>query len=304
MDPMVKRAAAAGWLPWARWRKGGGLLVLTFHRVRPGGGEAEAGRPMKNLEVEPRDFRGLMEWMMRKWTPTSPDEWAAMGGEAEERCPTGSRGWFAVTFDDGWKDNWEHAAPVLRELGIPVTVFLATGAVEERRPFWWQGCGLSDAEIEAKKLEEATRLEREVRAEVGAEGSEEFLTWDDVRAWAAAGGVRFGLHGHSHALLDAMGRAAALEDLERCWRLVRANVPEGARSAFLAWPNGNVRGDLGTELDGRGLAGGFSTARGIAWPALRRRWALPRYNVDAGLARDSRLWPWMAVNAWRLGGHP
>ena len=87
--------------------------------------------------------------------------------------------------------------------------------------------------------------------------------------------MKFGLHGHSHALLDAMGRAEALEDLQRCWRLVREKVPEGARSAFLAWPNGNWREDLATELDGLGVAGAFSTRRGIAWPSMEGRWRLP-----------------------------
>lgn len=301
MNPMVKRAAAAGWLPWARWRKGGGLLVLTFHRVRPDDGEK---RPMKNLEVPPESFKALMEWMCRMWTPTGVDEWAAMGDSAEGRCPTGSRGWFAVTFDDGWQDNWEHAAPVLREMGIPATVFLATGAVDGRRPFWWQGCGLDDAAIEAKKREAPGELERSVRAKAGVPGSEEFLEWTDVSAWAEQGGVKFGLHGHSHALLDAVSQEEALEDIRQCAERVRAHVPEAARSAFFAWPNGNARNDLSAELDALGLVGAFSTERGIAWPGLRRRWRLPRYNVDAGLARDRRLWPWMAVNAWRLGGHP
>jgi peptidoglycan/xylan/chitin deacetylase (PgdA/CDA1 family) len=298
---MVKQAAAAGWLPWARWRKGGGLLVLTFHRVRPDDGKP---RPMKNLEVAPDNFQGLLEWMCQMWTPTGVDEWLEMGAAAEERCPQRSRGWFAVTFDDGWADNAEHAAPVLRKLGIPATVFLATSAVDERRPFWWQGCGLDDAAIEARKLDMPEKLEREGKAPPGAAGSEEFLTWGQIAEWAGLGGVRFGLHGHSHALLDAAERDEALADLRRCAELLRAHVPEGARSAFLAWPNGNFRDDLGAELTEMGVAGAFSTERGIAWPGLKRQWRLPRYNVDAGLAQDRRLWPWMAVNAWRLGGRP
>lgn len=302
MNPLVKQAAAAGWLPWARWRKGGGLLVLTFHRVRPR--EERTGGEMATLTVAPEDFRGVLEWMSRRWTPVAVDDWYAMGEDAEARCSTRSRGWFAVTFDDGWGDNWRYAAPLLKELDIPATVFLATAAVEERRPFWWQGCGLSDADIEAKKRDMPAALERDVRAPAGAPGSEDFLTWDDVAAWARQGGVKFGLHGHSHALLDAMARAEALDDLQRCWRLVREKVPESAQSAFLAWPNGNFREDLGTELDGLGVAGAFSTERGIAWTSLKRRWRLPRYNVDAALAADERLWPWMAVNAWRTGGHP
>ena len=39
-----------------------------------------------------------------------------MGPGEARRALEKSRGFFAVSFDDGWRDNWLHAAPVLREL--------------------------------------------------------------------------------------------------------------------------------------------------------------------------------------------
>ena len=38
-----------------------------------------------------------------------------------------------VTFDDGYRDNLEHAVPVLRELGIPATIFLPVRIVDGER---------------------------------------------------------------------------------------------------------------------------------------------------------------------------
>jgi O-antigen/teichoic acid export membrane protein/peptidoglycan/xylan/chitin deacetylase (PgdA/CDA1 family) len=43
----------------------------------------------------------------------------------------------AVTFDDGYRNNLTHALPILRRHGVPATLFLSTGHVEHRRPFWF-----------------------------------------------------------------------------------------------------------------------------------------------------------------------
>ncbi len=65
---------------------------------------------------------------------------------------------FALTFDDGYSDNWEHAFPVLQKLSIPATIYLVT----ER---------------------------------VGREG---FLSWTEIKAMAASGLVTIGSHTHTH----------------------------------------------------------------------------------------------------------
>jgi len=46
-----------------------------------------------------------------------------------------------VTFDDGYKDNYEYAYPILRRYGIPATVFLATGHINAQNLFWWDRVG-------------------------------------------------------------------------------------------------------------------------------------------------------------------
>lgn len=41
-----------------------------------------------------------------------------------------------VTFDDGWRDNFQNAYPLLKEMGIPATIFVATDFVGENKLFW------------------------------------------------------------------------------------------------------------------------------------------------------------------------
>jgi peptidoglycan/xylan/chitin deacetylase (PgdA/CDA1 family) len=43
----------------------------------------------------------------------------------------------AITFDDGYRDNLVNAKPVLARHGVPATLFLATGFINQNEPFWW-----------------------------------------------------------------------------------------------------------------------------------------------------------------------
>lgn len=284
----VARAyAAAGGL---RRLHAGRIVVLTFHRVRPDG-EPAAARSMRNLEVSVADFRRLLAWMRGSYEPVVLADWIA-------RAAPPARASFAITFDDGWADNHEHAFPVLRELGLPATIFLATGAVEDRTPFWWQMPGLSDAEIELLKRRARPEIEARLAGHPDLRKAHEldFLSWEQIREMGASGLVQFGPHGHRHALMASLPRDEALADLRRCWALLRERIP-GALAPVFAWPNGDARDDLAAELEALGLRAAVGTGRGAAATAAAARWNLPRNNVDRNIARHPGLWPWLLMRA-------
>lgn len=43
----------------------------------------------------------------------------------------------SINFDDGYLDNHDIALPILRKLGIPATLFIATGGIGNKELFWW-----------------------------------------------------------------------------------------------------------------------------------------------------------------------
>ncbi len=100
-------------------------LVLAYHRVACVPADPQA------LCVEPERFDEHLQVLRESFAPV-PLRSIAEAVKAG-RPPAG----VTVTFDDGYADNAHSAAPALERVGIPATVFIATGYIGGGREFWW-----------------------------------------------------------------------------------------------------------------------------------------------------------------------
>ncbi len=94
----------------------GKLSILIYHQVLE---QAEACRPG---EPDAMQFRWQMELVKKYFTPISLPE--ALDKLKTNTLPANA---ICVTFDDGYLNNLKVAQPILAELGIPATVYVATG---------------------------------------------------------------------------------------------------------------------------------------------------------------------------------
>ncbi|WP_068808202.1 polysaccharide deacetylase family protein [Thauera phenolivorans] len=102
----------------------GKLSILIYHRV------LSAPDPLRTGDPDADTFRWQMALLARHFVVLPL-------GEAARRLREGSLPPRAacVTFDDGYADNFTTALPILRELGLPATFFIATAYLDGGRMF-------------------------------------------------------------------------------------------------------------------------------------------------------------------------
>ncbi len=109
--------------------RGASLLVLIYHRIAE-----PAGDPYYEpvISATPDGFRAQLMMLRDRYRLLRLDEISRDGGLESLDRPS-----VLITFDDGYRDNAEVAAPLLKELGIPATFFLTTEFVQGVRLAWW-----------------------------------------------------------------------------------------------------------------------------------------------------------------------
>jgi peptidoglycan/xylan/chitin deacetylase (PgdA/CDA1 family) len=264
-------AASVGWprvlLALRRRGRPKWLTVVNYHRVSEVAAAADVDEGV--LDATPGSFDRQLRVLKDNYSPiTLGDLLAHLGGAELPPNPA------LVTFDDGYRDNHDHALPILLRHGIRATFFIATDYVDERRLYWWDRISwiVKHAERQQFVLEYPQRVEIDLRS-AGVERRlhripksslgldlERFLreladassapwdarrearlvdrlvmTWDHVRALRRAG-MDVGSHTRSHRVLHALAPSELEGELAGSRACLEAVLGEPVRA--IAYPVG------------------------------------------------------------------
>ena len=259
-------------------------VVLTFHRVVDLEDPLEVSATCPWISL--RTFEALLDRITR--------EFEVVPLPAILKSPGRGRTRLALTFDDGWADNLQLAAPALAARGLPWAVFPATAYAGTDRRHWqdrlWEGAlalfrsgegmpavwrGVWPAEPARSRMELAGRCqavvaqlkrwEPERRDELLAAlpeppgGPPRYLGPQELRALDREG-VLVGSHTHQHVLLARAGEARVRAELSESAEHLAEWL--GHRPAAVAYPDGSVTPRVAALAREAGYRIGLTTREG------------------------------------------
>lgn len=218
-----------------RWSRGfaqGAGVILTLHHVRPPAARGFA--PNALLDITP----GFLDAALGLIRAEGYDIVSLNEALLRLQRPTTGRFFVALTFDDGYRDNVEHAWPILAKHEAPWTLFVTPGFADRTARLWWleleeairassrlelalpDGRFAARTETDAEKRRAFDGLYWRLRkgpedvllSVIGDLGSRagidpaslverECLPWDTLRALSGAPGVTIGAHTLTHPML-------------------------------------------------------------------------------------------------------
>ena len=288
--------------------------ILTLHHVRPP--RPDRFQPNRLLEVTPDFLAGVLKLLRRADIDlVSLDE---MHRRLSER--DFARRFVCLTFDEGYRDLYSYAWPILKAARAPFAIYVATSFADRLGELWWLALEAVIArnsriaiEIDGRNetFDCATPAEKlalydelywwlrsrptddEVRAivrnlaacycvDIAAFCKELCMGWDELAALAADPLVTIGAHTVNHPMLAKVPAETARREMDLSRSVIEAAL--GARPAHLAYPLGDPA-SAGPREFAIAAELGFKTAvttrPGVLFPVHREHLtALPRISLN------------------------
>jgi peptidoglycan/xylan/chitin deacetylase (PgdA/CDA1 family) len=247
---------------------GGMGSILVFHRLVESPPTGTFG-PSRSLSITAEGFRALIVYLRK-----SGIEIVSLD-EVLRRLKNGARGrrFTCLTFDDGYRDNYELLYPICRELEVPFAVYVTTDLIDGRLLLWWYGLEATVARSDAvswrangaarhfpartpdekartyraldvklrhasaeRRAEMIAALEADHGVDFKAESNAAAMSWEMVKELAESELAEIGGHTVSHPALNTLSEDEARREITEGCRIIEGHTNRKIR--HFAYPFG------------------------------------------------------------------
>ncbi|MEK7208979.1 MAG: polysaccharide deacetylase family protein [Patescibacteria group bacterium] len=256
-------------------------LVLLYHGVTDQPPTAIEKYHGKHIPAE--NFRRQITWLKQHFTivPLAEVEALVLAGVSAKKPLA------AITFDDGYQNNFRCAFPILRAANVTATFFLTGDFVDRRQPLWPDQlaylCGDDIVAYARRRQELKTGSGKKITGKkseliLGANCTP--LTWEEIKIMAGAG-MSFGAHTLTHPILSRLTESEQAREILESKKLIESKL---GRCPHFAYPNGQP-GDWNEAtlkiLREAGWRTAWTTIPHRLRPGQEQPFLLPRVTIAA-----------------------
>lgn len=301
------------------YRPGNIHIILMYHRVAdslPAGGFFDSG-----MYVTARSLENHIKQVKKYFQIVPLASILDPGQPVAGNC-------CAITFDDGWYDNYQFAFPVLKKHRVPASIFLPVNYIGTDRQFWfqlfWQAstsastrgvlddfigelCSYLPGDVPRNQMTlksllvhlkgvppaELDLLMQRMQEKYVAPGgaiTRSTVNWDEAREMEAHD-ISFGSHGLSHHILPPLEGAQKEREIRESFEILKQKLPDFL--PVFCYPNGDWDDECVQYVRESGYLGAVTTRLGTV---SRRQdpFLLNRIGIHNDISSSSALF-WFRI---------
>lgn len=216
------------------------LYLLYYFKVLQESKEMGSVLSIYGHDISKKNFEDLINWLQkRNYKFITPYE---LRDYLNGKLPCNKK-YVWMSFDDGWKSNYDNVFPVLKKYAVPATIFIATKGIEDGY-FWFNKAYCNRQSIYYTEIQELWEMPNSKRVEIISKLPYESTVRKtmipaELKEMTESGLVYWGNHTDDHVMSDNCTDGELAKEIKICQEKMKEWTGQDCNFIY-SYPNGNI----------------------------------------------------------------